>query len=325
MRGAPDAPRVLTFSRRQLLKGGVGVTAAALVPVPVRTGGVPGRAALLDASGAPGTPTALTVDGLGAPIGLSAFDIHFGWQVGDTRRGARQGAYQLSVRDAGGAGSAIWDSGRVASAHQAFVAYGGPPLAPDTSFTWTVRTWAANGPAGPWAAPSTFDTGLQDGDWTAMWLQPASEAPRPDRYAYVRRTFALGAAPVVRARAYVSADQQFVLSANGARVGRGQASCYPDSQYYVTFDLTDHLVAGGPNAVGILCNWIGATKGRPAGTPGVVAQISVLHADGSRELVVTDGSWRTRPAAWLPGTQRDLEGDEVGYTENIDGRLVPAG
>ena len=41
--------------------------------------------------------------------------------------------------------------------------------------------------------------------------------------------------------------------------------------------------------------------------------------------MVTDGSWRVRPGAWLPGTQRDLEGDLVDYTENIDGPAEPVG
>ena len=315
-----------TFSRRQLLKAGAGVAAATLAGRPPQHPlRMPGATARLAVESAPGAPVGLTVDGLVDPIGLSAFDVHFAWQLDDARRGARQDAYRILVRQAGGSGATVWDSGRRASARQAFVAYSGPVLAPDSSYAWTVQTWPGGGPAGPWAAPATFDTGLQDGDWRATWLRPPADAGRPDVYAYVRRTFSVSASPVVRARAYVSADQQFVLSVNGARVGRGQASSYPDSQYYVTLDLTGALQAGRANAVGVLCSWIGATKGRPAGTPGVIAQISVLHEDGSQELVVTDGTWRARTAAWLPGTQRDLEGDEVGYTENIDGRLVPPG
>jgi alpha-L-rhamnosidase len=42
-------------------------------------------------------------------------------------------------------------------------------------------------------------------------------------------------------------------------------------------------------------------------------------------LIGTDGSWRVHRAAWLPSTQRDLEGDVIDYTEHIDGRLVPLG
>ena len=80
------------------------------------------------------------------------------------------------------------------------------------------------------------------------------------------------------------------------------------------------------NAFGILYGWQGATKGHPAGQPGTIAQVSVLHADGAdATLVVTDGSWRVRAGPWLPGTQRDLEGDIVDYTENINGPDVPVG
>ncbi len=57
----------------------------------------------------------------------------------------------------------------------------------------------------------------------------------------------------------------------------------------------------------------------------MIAQIAVHSADGHVQRVVTDGSWRVQPGAWLPGTQRDLEGDLVDFTENIDGRAEPVG
>ena len=335
------------FSRRRFLVGGAGFTAAALLG----SGSLRGRdqsgnrpvAALGSASrpggppGPPGAPQALSVDGLTVPIGLSPADVQFAWQVGDLRRGATQSAYRVVVQKesltASGQSSyspslspTVWDSGKVHSDRQAFVAYNGPPLAPDSSYRWTVQTWAGSGNPGPFATPGTFETGLQDEDWQAMWVWlPVDTATRPDQWAYVRKTFPLGSVPIVRARAYVSADQQYALYVNGAQAGRGQAYSYPDSQYYETLDLTPYLVAGELNAVGLLYSWEGATKGHPAGTPGVIAQISVLHADGSVELVVTDNTWKARVGAWLPGTQRDLEGDNVDYTENIDGQLIPIG
>jgi len=129
----------------------------------------------------------------------------------------------------------------------------------------------------------------------------------------------------VRARAYVSGDQQYELYVNGARAGKGQAYSFPDSQYYEALDVTRLLRPGAPNAFALLYDWQGATKGHPAGTPAVVAEVSVLHADGTVEEVVTDGSWRVRKGAWLPGPQRDLEGDQVDYVEDIDGLLEPVG
>ncbi len=112
---------------------------------------------------------------------------------------------------------------------------------------------------------------------------------------------------------------------NGNRAGKGQAYCYPDSQYYETLDVTNLLTAGAPNAVAMLYGWQGATKGHPAGHPGCIVQVSVLYSDGTTELIITDGTWRVREGAWLPGTQRDLEGDLVDFTENIDGPDIPVG
>ncbi len=329
------------MSRRQVLGGGL-VGAAGVVVAGIA---VPGAADATDATGAPGavrsngagaghySPRALTVDGLASPIGLGLDDVYFAWQLGDTRRAAVQRAYRLTVsrpRLTGPEGSdappVVWDSGRVASAEQAFVAYRGPALAPDTVYRWTVQSWPATGGPSPFASPATFETGLRDSDWKASWIgRSFPRGPGPDEYTYARREFALSSSPVVRARVYVSGDQQYELYLNGSRAGKGQAYSFPDSQYYETLDVTSLLRAGALNAVGVVSSWQGPTKGHPAGKPGVIAQISVLHRNGHREVIVSDGSWRVRQGAWLPGTQRDLEGDLVDFTENINGPDVPVG
>ena len=270
-------------------------------------------------------PRALRVDGLSAPIGIGVDDVQFSWQVNDPRRGATQRAYRILVTRPAvtgpGAATPLWDSGIVASPDQSAVPYTGPPLAPDAAYQWTVQTWSAQDGPGPTAPPASFETGLTDQDWRAQWIQrPSTDA---DQYTWARKEFTLGTSPIVRARAYVSADQQYELSINGVRVGKGQAYSFPDTQYYETLDATSALRAGRANAVALLYNWQGATKAHPAGSPGVIAQLSVLHQDGSSELIVTDGSWRVTKAPWLPGTQRDLEGDQVDFTENITGAHPP--
>jgi alpha-L-rhamnosidase len=272
-----------------------------------------------------GPPRSLTVDGMGAPIGLGTDDVAFAWQSGDPRRGAVQRAYRLVVTRGA---TTVWDSGQVVSAEQAFVPYAGAPLAPDSAYHWTVQTWAASGGPSPLAAAATFETGLRDQDWRASWVQRSTTDPLERQYVqytYARKEARLGASPVVRARAYVSADQQYELVINGQRAGKGQAFSFPDEQYYETLDVTRLLQAGAPNAFALLYTWQGETKGHPAGVPGAILQVSIDHADGTHEDVVTDGSWKVRQGAWLSGPQRDLEGDQVDYVENIDGRAIPAG
>ncbi len=313
----------------------VGVGGAALAPLlsPGRpSGSGPSPADTTTAgSGAPGPgpPQALRVSGLAAPLGLGAGDVYFSWHVQDAHRGARQGAYRIVVTGpVSGTAPAplVWDTGRVHSGEQAFVPYAGPPLGPDAAYRWTVQTWDGAGRGGAVSAPSTFETGLAERGWTASWIRRVeSETAEPDQYTYARREFPLGRGRIHRARAYVSGDQQYELYVNGVRAGKGQAYSYPDSMYYETLDLTALLRPGATNAVGILTNWQGPTKGHPAGRPGVVAEVVVHHADGHVERVVTDGSWRVAKGAWLPGTQRDLEGDLVDYTETIDGPAQPLG
>jgi alpha-L-rhamnosidase len=308
---------------------------------------VPDRAAGAT-SASPGAPRALTVDDLPAPVGLGLTDVYFGWLLADGRRGAVQSAYRVVVSRPvlggpnRGAAPMVWDSGKVLSAEQAFVPYGGPALVPDTTYWWTVQTWDGKGVSGPLARAATFDTGLDDGDWHADWIKrPTVEVldtpatfnlqnntgvwANKDEYSYVRKEATLGRSPIVRARAYVSADQQYELYVNGTMAAKGEAYAYPDSQYYETTDITRLLKAGKANAFGIIYDWQGPGKGRPEGTPGVIARITVLHADGTVDVITTDGTWDVLPGAWLPGVQRDEEGDPVDYTENINGPAEPIG
>lgn len=309
----------------QLGVGGVLALAVLLAPVGAAT------AAPTTADPTPGRPASLTTDGLPGPIGLGLTDVQFGWHVTDPRPGATQTAYRIVVHRLVLAGPArgsttVWDSGRVTSTDQASVPYGGVALTPDSVYAWSVQTWATSGGPGPFAAPARFETGLGDQDWQADWIRrPANDAVDDNQFTYARRQFTLGRSPIVRARVYVSADQQYELSVNGVRAGKGEAYSYPDSQYYETLNVTRLLRAGASNAIGILSNWDGATKGHPAGTPGVIAQLSVLHRDGTIQVITTNGSWRVLKGNWGPGQQRDEEGDQVDYTENIDATRAPVG
>jgi alpha-L-rhamnosidase len=315
--------RSWVLSRRQLLGGGLaGIAAATLVPTGERAGAVA-------PTGRTVPPGELTVDGLPAPLGLAPDDVFFAWQLHDNRRGATQSAYRIEVtgpHDGSGRSPTVWDSGQVASSEQAFVAYGGSALAPDAAYRWTVQTWDGAGHPGPRSAPATFETGLAGDGWRAAWIRrTAGRTESPDQYTYARSEAAIGGGAITRARADVSGDQQYELYVNGVRAGKGQAYGYPDAKYYETLDVTSLLRPGSPNAVGIVSSWQGPAKGHPAGSPGVVAQLDIHYLDGHTERVVTDGSWRVRPGAWLPGTQRDLEGDLVDFTENINGPDEPVG
>ena len=270
---------------------------------------------------APLAPTDLSVADRAAPLNVEGTPL-FGWVPNDPDGNEIQSAYQIQVTGVSD-GLLIWDSGKVSSSAESFVAYPGPALAAGASYTWTVRTWDRTDQVSPWAATANFDTGLGDLDWQASWIFRTNT--EPDDYTLARREVTLGASPVTRARAYVSAYHQYELHLNGTVVDRGPAFSYPSEGYYQATDITGQVQAGAPLAIGIIYHWYGSGQGRPKAQPGLLARFVVEHADGSREVIVTDANWHVRRASqWQTGApQRNSDGGD--YVEQIDSTQVPDG
>jgi hypothetical protein len=194
---------------------------------------LPGTAqAALRAGHAPQSPAGLTVGDQARPLNVEGAPL-FGWTPRDRDPGEVQSAYEIVVRDA--SGKTVWDSGRVRSGGQEYVKYAGPALAPETSYTWTVRTWDRTGERSPWARPAAFDTGLADRDWQATWIRRTTG--EADDYTLARKDFTVGDSKVVRARVHIAAGQQYALHLNGETVDHGPAFEYPDDGYYRTVDV----------------------------------------------------------------------------------------
>jgi len=299
-------------------------------------GGVLGAGATAGAAtgSAPKTPERLTVGDRSQPLNVEGPPM-FGWLPQDTDAREVQTAYQLRVTEPDD--DPVWDSGKVASSDQAYVPYGGAELRPGTSYEWQVRTWDRTDQSSPWAAAS-FDTGLSDSDWDgAAWIKrPSTEA---DDYTLVRKQVDISSSPVTRARAYTSAFHQYRLYLDGTEVDDGPAFGYARSGgqargegYYQATDVTKQVRAGDPLAIGAIYHWYGSGQGRPATSAssslnerGFLLKLVVDHADGTRQTIVTDGSWRVRRASqWETGAPR-RNSDAGDYTERIDGRAEPIG
>jgi alpha-L-rhamnosidase len=269
----------------------------------------------------PLAPTDLNLADRAAPLNVEGTPL-FGWVPNDPDGNEIQSAYEIQVTRVND-GLVIWDSGKVPSSAESFVAYAGPALAAGTSYMWTVRTWDRTDQVSPWAGTAGFDTGLGDGDWQASWIRRTTA--EQDDYTLTRRQVTLGTSPVTRARAYVSAYHQYELRVNGTVVDRGPAFSYPGEGYYQATDITSQAQAGAPLVIGIIYHWYGAGQGRPAGQPGLLGRFVFDHADGTREVIVTDGNWHVRRASqWQTGApQRNRDvGD---YVEWIDSTQVPDG
>ncbi len=278
----------------------------------------------------PGAPTDLRCEYWVNPLGIDVPRPRLSWRVNDPRRRAVQSAYRIIV--ATGA-EEVWDSGKVESDQSVHVPYAGRPLRSGCRYRWKVRTWDAAGTPSPWSQEAWWETGLlSPGEWQARWITiadapgagkpPAGSAPAPGRRALrFRREFRLPGR-CVRARAYVSGLGVYELAINGRRVG-DDIFCpgwtnYARRVQYQTYDVTD-LLKAGDNAVGaeVGSGWWNGMDGRGARKPRLVLQLAIECAGGRRVTVVTDGSWKARPAPILY--------DAFYHGETCDARLAAPG
>jgi len=286
-----------------------GVTAA---------GAAPGRP-----NHAPSAPTGLTVDDRTAPLAIEGAP-QFGWLPHDVDDNEVQSAYEVVVRNLGG--STVWDSGKVGSSTQSWVRYAGADLAPGTGYTWAVRTWDRAGVASPYSAASPFDTGLGDHDWSgAQWIRRATSGnDASNEWTAARNVLRVGAgSPVTRARVYVAGMGDWQVDVNGTTVQRSSSYEYAGEGYYDVSALPD-VKAGESLPIGVLLHyWSCKCQGRangpssPEGPAGLLVKVVVDHADGSHDVMVSDGSWhvhRYDPQQVTTLTYRNSDaGDRVEY------------
>jgi len=243
------------------------------------------------------------------PLGIDVAQPRLSWQLRDKRRGARQTAYR--VRAAGRPGdleagdNLLWDSGRVESDQSVHVPYGGPAPASKQRCYWQVRTWDEGGAESPWSDPAWFEMGLLDReDWEAEWIAsslvggPRTTVPVP----YMRKDIALDGA-VAAARLYITALGVFEAHINGRRVGEDVLApgwtYFPKQVRYHVYDVA-RLLKKGDNTLGAIlgdgwyCGHIEKLPRQVHGDrPKLLARLEVELKDGTKQVVLSDGTWKT--------------------------------
>jgi len=286
------------------------------------------------------------------PLGIDEAAPRLTWRLEGKGRAQRQSAYQLLVASTPEKlrkGEAdLWDSGRVSGADTANIPYAGRKLESRQRCYWKVQVWDQdNRPCG-WSRPAMWAMGLLDRDqWKARYISYRDKTPvfkdnsslfLPPARQY-RREFD---APkkVQRATLYATALGIYELYLNGNRVGDASFAPgwtdYHQRAYYWTHDVTKS-VQRGKNAIGAwvadgwysgyigfgLLTGIGTEKiGRYTygKTPAFMAQLEIEYTDGSREVVVTDPTWKVtgegpiREADFLMGEYYDARREMPGWS-----------
>jgi alpha-L-rhamnosidase len=179
---------------------------------------------------------------------------------------------------------------------------------------WKFATTAGTG----WA-----ERGYDDHEWKPLIAPPRKRVPwdgPPQTLTYwlspaplLRKSFAV-AKPVRRATVFSTALGAYELQLNGTRVGRDYFTPgwtdFRARVQYQTYDVTAQ-VHRGENALGAILGdgWYASVLGYTGqryyygGYPRLLAQLEIEYADGTREIVASDGTWR---AAWGAIRHADL-------------------
>ncbi|MGC5172780.1 family 78 glycoside hydrolase catalytic domain [Microbacterium sp. DT81.1] len=264
------------------------------------------------------------------PFGIGEDAPRLSWRVLQAPAGWRQNAYRVVIER----GEAPASELTVCSGEQVLVDWPDAPLRSRESARLSV---AVRGADGEWSAPSdptTLEAGLLfPDDWIARpvgatWTEdPDSDERRPS---LLRREFAV-AHGLVRARLYASAHGLYEAEVNGMRVGDDALSpgwtVYGRRLRYYTHDITA-MLEEGPNAVGAWLGdgwyrgrlgWRGGFRNLYGNDLSFLGQLELTYADGRREIIATDDSWRAAPSPILrsgiyDGEDHDAREERAGWS-----------
>jgi len=275
---------------------------------------------------------------LEAPQSVDTSQPVLGWVLNSDQRGQMQTAYQVLVSDCDG--KVMWDSGKVESAESSHVNYSGQSLRSSSDYHWKVRVWDKEGQPSAWSAPAHFGTALMDAaEWKAKWIgrgPPAEPVVRwgtdfvvadrekikgleIDRRAPLFRKEFVVKGALKSARIHICGLGLYELYVNGNKIGAPRVhtplkTLYSARVFYDTLDITDAL-AEGENALGVMLGdgWFSPPEHYWGwrmqwwGFPKLIAQVELSYTNGSRETIITDGSWKSSTGPVLSNSLFDGE------------------
>ncbi|MDX1682864.1 MAG: family 78 glycoside hydrolase catalytic domain, partial [Phycisphaeraceae bacterium] len=297
-------------------------------------------------SDSPPTHVRLRCNHLVEPVGLTDPRPRLSFAVDDARRGAAVTAWRIQAApDAAGLtddSQQLADTGWVDGPPPAIIEWPGDELPSRQPVTWSVQTRDHEGQETE-PTLSRFETGLiQPDDWQAQWIetdlvgdaQLGAEAPN------LRKAFEIDG-EITAGRLYITALGLYESWINGERVGDHQLAPgwtdYNHRLYAQAFDVTD-LLTDGANAIGVRLGdgWYAgrvgwSERGLYGDRPRLLAQLEVTFADGRRQTLVTDETWRwqashIRNNDLIHGEQHDLRRRIDGFSRAgfDDGHWQPA-
>jgi alpha-L-rhamnosidase len=195
------------------------------------------------------TAERMRIEYLDSPLTIDVPTPRFSYALAHPSRAQGQTSYRITLSSLAPP-ALVWDSGTVASNVSLNIPYGGPALASDTDYTWTV-VWADAGGALSAPASATFSTALlSPAAWQgAQWLSSAGNGSL-NTY---RVELNLPATPT-RARLYIHGLGYAKTWLNGALTDDHELGTFTTFQKRTLYDVVDvgAQLRAGCNALGVM-------------------------------------------------------------------------
>lgn len=267
----------------------------------------------------------LLCENLVNPIGIDALQPRFSWQLTGEGRNLKQTAYELKVLNSSGT---VWNSGKISSGQSVFVEYAGKPLEAGKKYTWQVKVYDQNGKGGAWSETAFFRMGmLSKNNWKAKWITPGYEEDSLRASPLFRKQFN-SSKKIIAATANITSHGMYQAFINGKRVGDAYLTpgwtSYNTRLQYQSYDVTP-LLRSGENTVGVVLGngWYRGIMGFSnqkniyGKDLALLFQLEIEYSDGSKEQIISDGSWKSSTGA--------IVYSEIYNGETIDARKAKTG
>lgn len=268
----------------------------------------------------------------------------FSWELQSGGRNQFQSRYQIIMASSPALltpeKADIWNAGEIASAETNQVVYGGQTLQSNRTYYWKVRSWNGKAEPGAWSEVARLHTALlHQSDWKAAWIGydvndlSVNKAYHLPPAPYLRKEYTVKAG-IKKANLYVTSLGLFGFYINGNRIGEDYFTPgwtdYNKRVYYNAYDVTKELKAGR-NALGAVLStgWYAGYLGYAllVGSPvkhsfyGKVpllrAQVEIEYTNGSKETLITDGTWKAATGA--------IREADILNGETVNANLEPKG